>query len=136
LLVERNVEHPRIELLRGRWKNRAACLDSDPEVFFPQRGAGKKQINEAKAIGATCPVLSVCRDYVDVIEANIPVRTSSASSRLSFPPRDGRAGSDARSPSGARARVGADTPVRRKTVAVGDYVTNASLSNAIMRHES
>jgi hypothetical protein len=72
VLVERDVEHPRIELLRGRWKNQAACLDSDPEVFFPQRGAGKKQINEAKAIGATCPVLSVCRDYVDVIEANIP----------------------------------------------------------------
>jgi len=72
VLVERDVEHPRIELLRERWKNRAACLGSDPEVFFPQHGAGRKQIDEARAICATCPVLSVCRDYVDVIEADIP----------------------------------------------------------------
>ena len=47
------------------WSNRAACLTSEPEVFFPigNGGGALDEVSAAKAICAACAVLSECRDY-------------------------------------------------------------------------
>jgi WhiB family redox-sensing transcriptional regulator len=40
------------------WRARAACLDKDPELFFPigDQGPALPQIAEAKAVCQRCPV--------------------------------------------------------------------------------
>ena len=46
------------------WRARAACLDEDPELFYPI-GAGEAyqpQIDAAKAVCAGCPVRVTCRE--------------------------------------------------------------------------
>ncbi len=47
------------------WRDRAACRDADPELFFPVSaiGPGARQIAEAKAVCARCPVREQCLDY-------------------------------------------------------------------------
>jgi WhiB family redox-sensing transcriptional regulator len=46
---------------RQGWRDRAACLGADPELFFPEAGgAGKAAAAKAKAICATCPVTAPC----------------------------------------------------------------------------
>lgn len=47
------------------WRDRAACRDADPELFFPisELGPGARQITEAKAVCARCPVRERCLDY-------------------------------------------------------------------------
>ncbi len=44
------------------WRSRAACLDVDPELFFPigNTGPALHQATEAKAVCATCEVEDVC----------------------------------------------------------------------------
>jgi WhiB family redox-sensing transcriptional regulator len=44
------------------WRNRAACLDQDPELFFPvgTTGSALVQIEEAKVICRRCEVLETC----------------------------------------------------------------------------
>ncbi|AXH95810.1 WhiB family transcriptional regulator [Ornithinimicrobium avium] len=44
------------------WRDRAACLDEDPELFFPigNTGPALQQIEDAKAICRTCPVIDEC----------------------------------------------------------------------------
>lgn len=46
----------------------AACRDYDTNFFFPVKGAasGKalRDIEDAKAVCAACPVLEQCRDYI------------------------------------------------------------------------
>ncbi|EEJ53842.1 WhiB family transcriptional regulator [Mobiluncus mulieris] len=44
------------------WRDQAACLTVDPELFFPvgNTGPALAQIEEAKAVCATCAVLDVC----------------------------------------------------------------------------
>jgi WhiB family redox-sensing transcriptional regulator len=44
------------------WRNRAACLDEDPELFFPIRNTGPAilQIEEAKAVCRRCDVREQC----------------------------------------------------------------------------
>lgn len=45
------------------WRSRAACLDVDPELFFPVAESGPVhdvQIAEAKAVCAGCPVVAAC----------------------------------------------------------------------------
>lgn len=47
------------------WRSRAACRDSDPETFFPAAEAGpayERQVAEAKAVCAGCPVRAECLD--------------------------------------------------------------------------
>ncbi|CAM5601320.1 MULTISPECIES: WhiB family transcriptional regulator [Streptomyces] len=51
------------------WRERAACRDVDPDLFFPIGTAGLAlvQIAEAKAVCARCPVRDRClRWAVDV----------------------------------------------------------------------
>ncbi len=42
------------------WMRQAACLDVEPEVFFPPGPAALEHINEAKAVCRGCPVVSDC----------------------------------------------------------------------------
>lgn len=47
------------------WRDRAACRDVDPELFFPigSSGPALMQIEEAKAVCAVCPVQSPCEAF-------------------------------------------------------------------------
>jgi WhiB family redox-sensing transcriptional regulator len=43
---------------------RPACLDEDPELFFPNGTTGpliQAQVEEAKGVCARCPVMAQCR---------------------------------------------------------------------------
>ena len=44
------------------WRDAAACLDSDPELFFPTGNTGSAilQIEEAKAVCRRCDVVDTC----------------------------------------------------------------------------
>jgi WhiB family redox-sensing transcriptional regulator len=47
------------------WRHHAACLDEDPELFFPvsDRGQGTRQVALATAVCARCRVRSECLAY-------------------------------------------------------------------------
>ena len=47
------------------WRHRSACLDEDPELFFPigNTGPALVQVAEAKAICRRCDVLQECLDW-------------------------------------------------------------------------
>jgi WhiB family redox-sensing transcriptional regulator len=53
------------ETARADWRDRASCLDEDPELFFPIGNTGPAliQVEEAKAVCARCPVLAECRAW-------------------------------------------------------------------------
>lgn len=42
------------------WQERAACRDSDPGIFFPERGDNAAV---AKAVCLSCPVQAACLEY-------------------------------------------------------------------------
>jgi len=42
------------------WRDRAACLIEDPELFFPISTHPGRQTAEAKAVCRTCPVRDAC----------------------------------------------------------------------------
>jgi WhiB family transcriptional regulator, redox-sensing transcriptional regulator len=46
----------------ANWRDRAACLDVDPEVFFPVGATGRalEQADEAKQVCAGCEVRVHC----------------------------------------------------------------------------
>ena len=47
------------------WRDRAACLYEDPELFFPigNTGPALLQIDQAKAICRRCPVIETCLQW-------------------------------------------------------------------------
>ena len=47
------------------WRSAAACRSADPELFFPVSGFGQalKQVADAKAICASCPVRRQCLEF-------------------------------------------------------------------------
>ncbi|MEU2789932.1 WhiB family transcriptional regulator [Streptomyces sp. NPDC007100] len=47
------------------WWQRAACLDEDPELFFPVgvTGPAAQQHADAKAVCHRCPVAAECLDW-------------------------------------------------------------------------
>jgi len=47
------------------WRHRAACLNEDPELFFPIGTAGPalQQLEQAKAICQRCSVIDTCRTW-------------------------------------------------------------------------
>lgn len=55
---------PRECLLKG-WRAKAACLDEDPELFFPVGATGPAldQIARAKGVCAGCEVLADCLNW-------------------------------------------------------------------------
>jgi WhiB family transcriptional regulator, redox-sensing transcriptional regulator len=54
------------------WRMFAACLDEDPELFFPIGSTGRDydaQVEEAKTVCRGCPVRTECLDWADHIRA-------------------------------------------------------------------
>jgi WhiB family transcriptional regulator, redox-sensing transcriptional regulator len=47
------------------WRDQAACLDEDPELFFPvgTTGPALEQTKRAKAVCAGCQVRDACLDW-------------------------------------------------------------------------
>ncbi|GAA4187752.1 hypothetical protein GCM10022288_13040 [Gryllotalpicola kribbensis] len=47
------------------WRDKAACLTADPELFFPvgNTGPAVDQIEKAKQVCGRCPVTEVCLQY-------------------------------------------------------------------------
>lgn len=47
------------------WLDRAACVDTDPDVFFPVGRAGPavRDVSAAKRICCRCPVTGDCLDW-------------------------------------------------------------------------
>jgi WhiB family transcriptional regulator, redox-sensing transcriptional regulator len=50
---------------RAGWWSRAACLTSDPDLFFPVSSSGLalSQVRRAKAICSRCEIRQACFDY-------------------------------------------------------------------------
>ncbi|MGA4867258.1 WhiB family transcriptional regulator [Streptomyces lavendulocolor] len=44
------------------WRERSACREEDPELFFPigNTGPALLQVEEAKAVCRRCPVMEIC----------------------------------------------------------------------------
>lgn len=55
----------------GDWSTHAACLDEDPELFFPigESEAAQRQFREAQAVCAGCPVPTPCLTFA--LKANV-----------------------------------------------------------------
>ena len=49
----------------GDWRHRAACLDEDPDLFFPvgTSGPAAEQTDEAKIVCLICPVRAACLEW-------------------------------------------------------------------------
>ena len=47
------------------WRARSACLDVDPELFFPvgTTGPAERQVDEAKLVCDTCQVRDACLEW-------------------------------------------------------------------------
>ena len=41
------------------WRNRAACAETDPEIFYPDYRVGDRNL-KARLVCATCPVRKPC----------------------------------------------------------------------------
>jgi len=54
------------------WRDRAACIGADPDLFFPQRG---ESAEPAREICARCSVREACLDYA-LRNAITPVLTT------------------------------------------------------------
>jgi WhiB family redox-sensing transcriptional regulator len=53
---------------RSRWQDEAVCAQTDPALFFKDRGPGK----DAKALCATCPVQTTCLEEAMAEEGGLP----------------------------------------------------------------
>lgn len=49
-----------IDITIPAWTEQALCAQTDPELWFPKKGAS---ITEARKVCAACPVVSECLDY-------------------------------------------------------------------------
>jgi WhiB family redox-sensing transcriptional regulator len=49
----------------AEWRSRGACLNADPELFFPLSSVGPslEQLAEAKQICGRCPVRAECLEF-------------------------------------------------------------------------
>ncbi|WP_103528961.1 WhiB family transcriptional regulator [Streptomyces sp. SM12] len=47
------------------WRDQAACLPEDPELFFPvgESGPARLQVEEAKSVCSRCPVKEQCLEW-------------------------------------------------------------------------
>jgi WhiB family transcriptional regulator, redox-sensing transcriptional regulator len=47
------------------WRGGAACLNHDPDLFFPEGTAGPalRQVDQAKQVCQSCPVLAPCLGF-------------------------------------------------------------------------
>jgi WhiB family redox-sensing transcriptional regulator len=49
-----------LQIVRQPWFDRAACLEADPDAFYPEKGGSSRA---AKRVCATCPVRPECLSY-------------------------------------------------------------------------
>ena len=54
----------------GSWTEGALCRQTDPEIFFPEKG---EKNTVAREICRRCEVREECLEYVDRVEADMPV---------------------------------------------------------------
>lgn len=49
----------------GDWSNQAACLEEDPELFFPvgESVTAQRQTRQAQAVCEACPVRNPCLTF-------------------------------------------------------------------------
>ena len=93
------------------WRSRAACLGTDPELFFPVAETGPVhdvQVTAAKAVCAGCPVVADC--LAEALE-RIPDGIAgglTANERRAMRRRDHRAITAARRAVAAAQRAGTD----------------------------
>ncbi|MGG7568960.1 WhiB family transcriptional regulator [Streptomyces sirii] len=55
------------------WRDRAACKDADPDLFFPVGNTGPAllQVEEAKSVCRRCPVVETCAGWaLEIREAH------------------------------------------------------------------
>lgn len=54
-----------VRATRINWREQAACLDTDPELFFPvgTTGPALDSIEQARQICRACPVQPACLDW-------------------------------------------------------------------------
>lgn len=45
------------------WREAAACLHEDPDVFYPAGRAARGLVAHAQAVCATCPVMEACGNW-------------------------------------------------------------------------
>lgn len=45
------------------WAKEALCAQTDPELFFPERGGDPQRVRDAKAVCAKCEVAAQCLEY-------------------------------------------------------------------------
>ena len=52
-------------LVEAGWRSAAACRSSDPDLFFPVSSVGiaQREVAEALAVCARCPVQAPCREF-------------------------------------------------------------------------
>lgn len=53
----------------GPWTEGALCKQTDPDIFFPEKG---ERNTVARAICGRCEVREECLEYIDRIEADVP----------------------------------------------------------------
>lgn len=78
----------------GDWGDQAACLEEDPELFFPVGNTGPAllQIEEAKAVCRRCDVASLCLKWaLDTGQSNGVWGGMSEAERRAEKRRQGRA---------------------------------------------
>jgi WhiB family redox-sensing transcriptional regulator len=49
-----------LPVVRQQWLDRAACLQADPDAFYPEKGGSSRA---AKRVCHTCPVQAECLSY-------------------------------------------------------------------------
>lgn len=58
---------PLVSASANDWRHRAACLEEDPELFFPigdmNRGPARLQAEAAKAVCRRCEVVDTCLEW-------------------------------------------------------------------------
>ena len=71
------------------WRDKAACLTADPELFFPvgNTGPAVDQIDKAKAVCARCSVTEQCLQYAETSPSRTPQKANRSPSARSAPRR-------------------------------------------------
>ncbi len=54
-----------MDIERAGWRDDAACMHADPDLFFPvgTTGPALRQIDEAKRVCLACPVRTPCLEW-------------------------------------------------------------------------
>lgn len=105
------------------WMAEALCAQTDPEIFFPEKGGN---YNDANKVCGNCPVRRQCVDYAQVVERG-----------LAYPYRHGAwGGTSPRGRAGTAdetARQARDARIRRYAAAGWDAEAIAEAANCTSR---